>query len=199
MIPFSPAYFSSFILNTTSWDPATLTTALIKKADELNRGEIDVTDPDISPFARRGGKLLQYAGWSDPGIPAGDSIYYYSRVAEYLALNSTLNIDDHYRLWLVPGMAHCHSGKGANAFGGSAQAGQGMPAPCAASSHHILLAAVDWVEHGKTPSEIVATKWRDNDASKGEIEFQRRLCMYPLRSVYGGGDPASADSFSCQA
>ena len=32
------------------------------------------TSPDLSAFKARGGKLIQYHGWSDPAIPALDSI-----------------------------------------------------------------------------------------------------------------------------
>ena len=37
-------------------------------------------DADLRPFAKSGGKLLMYHGWSDPGISALGTLDYYERV-----------------------------------------------------------------------------------------------------------------------
>jgi feruloyl esterase len=50
---------------------------------------------------------------------------------------------------------------------------------------------VDWVEHGKAPSRVIASK-----SDGGKIELTRPLFLYPTTAVYkGSGDPNSADSF----
>lgn len=146
-------------------------------SDSLDPGALNAVDPNITAFAKKGGKLVHYFGWGDQNIPGGDSIHYHSQAAQHLRqTTSDLSVDDMYRLFPVPGMAHCHGGEGASAFGAAGQTAEGMPPSCSASTHDILLATVDWVEQGKAPVDIVATKWRENDAAKG-VEFQRRLCM----------------------
>ena len=44
--------------------------------------DLDASDANLTPFERRGGKLLQYHGWSDPQIPAMHSVNYYNSVVE---------------------------------------------------------------------------------------------------------------------
>lgn len=64
--------------------------------------------------------------------------------------------------------------------------------------HDILLALMDWVENGNAPTQIIATKWR-NDTLQDSVLRQRPLCMYPKQAKYkGSGDPDDASSWECQ-
>jgi len=55
------------------------------------------------------------------------------------------------------------------------------------------------VEKGIPPSAIVATKFVDDDPSKG-VKFTRPLCPYPqVAKLKGAGDPNDADNFVCAA
>src|SRR5687767_11344757 len=47
-----------------------------------NAGFIEATDPDLSRFKARGGKLLLYHGWADPGPAPENTINYYSNVVK---------------------------------------------------------------------------------------------------------------------
>src|ERR1700752_662064 len=65
-----------------------------------------VTDPDLSAFKSRGGKLLMYHGWNGGG-PGGaisplNSVDYYSSVLAKMGPHQ----DDWLRLFMVPGMDH---------------------------------------------------------------------------------------------
>jgi len=94
---------------------------------------------------------------------------------------------------MVPGMAHCSGGAGANAFGNNIS----NNAPVMDPEHDLLKALEDWVENGVAPNQIIATKYVNDTAADG-IAFQRPLCPYPERVTYNGkGDPTQASSFRC--
>ena len=49
-----------------------------------NASFIESTDPDLAKFKARGGKLLLWHGWADPGPSPQNTINYYSEVAKTL-------------------------------------------------------------------------------------------------------------------
>jgi feruloyl esterase len=126
----------------------------------------------LLPFFSRGGKLVQYHGWSDPQISPLNSVAYYD------ALRSTLgaeSLDASYRLFMAPGMGHCRGGEGPNAF-------------------DALGAVVGWVERGEVPNQIIASH-----ASRGVIDRTRPLCPYPQVAAYAGrGSSDDAANFVCR-
>lgn len=90
-------------------------------------------------------------------------------------------------------MYHCNGGIGANAFGGQGQRAPGTP-PLSVDPKHdgklfwarggqqldlcalaVLAAMVDWVENGKAPTDIIAAKYSNNNATQG-VQFTRKLC-----------------------
>ncbi|HVN99589.1 MAG TPA: tannase/feruloyl esterase family alpha/beta hydrolase [Steroidobacteraceae bacterium] len=141
---------------------------------------IDAVDPDLRPFAQRGGRLIHYHGYSDPDIPPRASIDYHDRVVALAgARGEATRVDGYYRLFMVPGMGHCGGGPGPNRFD--------------------MLAALErWVEQGAAPERIVATKFRDDDAQRGVLRT-RPLCPYPRVARYRGrGSTDEARSFECR-
>lgn len=92
----------------------------------------------------------------------------------YDLIRSTLKmptLDDFYRLFLIPGMGHCSGGLGPTSFG------QGPNTNPNNTQHNILLALVDWVEHGHAPATITGS---------GANNTMRVHCRYPMRSVFDG-------------
>ena len=97
------------------WDYRTLDfdrgTAL---ADKIENGAINAMDPNLKRFFGRGGKLIHYHGWSDPQIMPMSSVTYFKNVLE--TMGGAGKVKDSYRLFMVPGMAHCGGGDGTSTF-----------------------------------------------------------------------------------
>lgn len=70
-------------------------------------GILDAVDPDLTPFKRHGGKLIQWHGWNDPAIPPLGSVRYHDEVGAKMG-----RTDDFYRLYMIPGVLHCRGGNG---------------------------------------------------------------------------------------
>ncbi len=95
---------------------------------------------------------------------------------------------DFYRLFMVPGMGHCGGGPGPNQFGGS-----GADAPIVDADHDLLSALENWVEKGKAPEHVIASK-----LDKGKVVRTRPLCAYPKEARYtGAGSTDDAANFQC--
>jgi feruloyl esterase len=73
-----------------------------------NGGFIEANDPDLTKFKARGGKLLLYHGWADPGPAPENTINYYEAVNKKLGGPQS----DWMRLFLMPGVGHCGGGVG---------------------------------------------------------------------------------------
>ncbi|TKA57941.1 hypothetical protein B0A53_00343 [Rhodotorula sp. CCFEE 5036] len=172
---------------------------LYKVGIDTNPGQTTAADPNIEPFLKHG-KLLTYVGLADAGIPPGTTLHYREEV--YKALGYPDNLDDSFRTFTVPGMAHCAGGPGPNSFGGPWQRqdvlGGGAQSLTFDKQHDMLLAMIDWVENGNAPDEIIAVKYRNDNKSEG-VAFTRPLCPYPKFARYIGGDNTQASSFKCAA
>lgn len=103
----------------------------------------DFAVPNLARFAAKGGRVLSYFGEADAVLPVG------AAVAEARAIGAG---PDFYRLFLVPGMAHCQGGAAPHAFG------QSLPAPARRDdpAHDIRRALEAWVEQGRSPERLIA-------------------------------------------
>jgi hypothetical protein len=197
---FGNGFFADFVFQNPSFDFHTFNfTSDLALADNGVGKIVNSIDPDLRPFKRHGAKMIHYVGWADSAIAPMNSVNYYNEARDVLrgeARNDqdggTLEeIQEFYRLFMVPGMAHCGGGDGPNAFG------NGVNAPVIDADHDLLKALEQWVEHGVAPEKIVATHYINNNADAG-IQFQRPLCPFPQVAEYRGvGDPTSAASFKC--
>jgi len=137
--------------------------------------EIDATNPDLSAFQRRGGKLIVWYGASDNCVSYRRTAQYLQSVAAKLGERQTTQF---IRFYLSPAMGHEMAGPGE----GSAP---------------LLTALEQWVEQGKAPADALEFKLDDKPDRKGAT---RPLCQYPKFPRYkGSGDPNSARSFFCAA
>lgn len=135
---------------------------------------INVENPDIRPFIRRGGKLIIYQGWDDPAITPGMTLDYYNAIRRKIGGKTT---DRHVRLFMVPGMAHCGGGPGATSFDMQQELEQ-------------------WDASGAAPTRIPAFR---PDLTAGEQPLSRPLCAWPSTARYNGsGSIRDATNFSCR-
>jgi feruloyl esterase len=165
--------FRYVVFRNPNWEPSSLNfDGHYALTAESEFQVLDADNPDLTPFFERGGKLLMYHGWSDPGIPARTSVSYHERVRSTTGSAA----DDALRLFMVPGMGHCGGGQGVNTFD--------------------MVAALDgWVTTGTAPATIPASRVRD-----GNVERTRPLCAYPQFAAYkGSGSLDDAASFECRA
>ena len=192
-------YFRDLVFEKPGWDFRTVSVEkAIEMSDRKTSRIIDATDPDLRRFKASGGKLVVYAGWSDPVVPGTELTNYYDAMVAKMGLPET---ESFVRLYMVPGMYHSFLGPGANFFGqvelSSFGGRSGASAPLD-PQHNILTALEEWVEQGTAPDEIIATKYvNDLDHSLG-VKMTRPLCPYPRFVKYkGSGDTNDAANFIC--
>jgi len=193
-------YYQFMVLNDTTFTQDQLNFSIIQLGDQIDPGTQNAINPNLTAFSSppHNGKILQYVGWGDQLISPGNSFHFFETVHAFTQAHTETDVNDFYRLFTVPGMAHCQGGFSANAFGGSGQAAAGMPPASLDPAHNILAAMVQWVENGVAPASksITATAWKGNNATMG-MEFTRPLCQYPENLVFKGGNPNDAKSFDC--
>ena len=132
----------------------------VVRGDQPENLIMNATDPNMKAFFAHGGKLLLYHGWSDPNVPAVNTIKYYNSVVENLG--GAAKASSSVRLFMAPGMGHCGGGEGPNVFD--------------------KMAALErWVEQGKAPDALIATHSTD-----GKVDRSRPLCPYPQVAKYKG-------------
>jgi hypothetical protein len=130
----------------------------------------DAKDADLSAFRKSGGKLLMTYGWADQILQPKMGVKYYEEVVAKNGRSTT----DFVRLFMMPGVAHCGGGIG----------------PDRVDS---VTAVIDWVEKGKAPDSLLASKVTDNKVTR-----TRPLCPYPQVARYKGqGSIDDAANFSC--
>jgi feruloyl esterase len=100
---------------------------------------INATDPDLSAFAARGGKIIMTSGLEDQTIPFAPAIDHYEEAAK--TAGGMKRLKTFFRMFLVPGCAHGNIGR---AFPSCPAAG-------------IKQALVDWVEKGIAPEHLRCT------------------------------------------
>ena len=123
-------------------------------------------------FFAQGGKLLIYHGYDDLIISPYSSIWFYEDLA---GKNGGYDkLQEHARLFMVPGMLHCVGGSGPNTF-------------------DTLSALEKWVEKGIAPDAISATHSTNN-----VIDRSMPLCKFPEQAHYkGSGDVTDSSNWNC--
>ncbi len=177
--PFTIDWLRYFITQNPQYDWTTMTPAAYQAYWDQSYEEYDTVigtdNADLSAFRDRGGKAIIWHGWADQLIPTEGSIDYYTRVQKQMG--GPKKTEEFARFFLAPGVSHCAGGPGPQPTG-------------------VLDALVTWVEHGKAPETLTATR-RDRT---GAVTRSRPLCQYPLVAKYkGSGSTDDAKNFTCSA
>jgi feruloyl esterase len=131
----------------------------------------------LGAFRVRGGKLLQYHGWGDQVVPPRRSIAYHEGVQAKMGDTSDFGL-----------LSPPHGARDAPCGGG--------PGPNEVAT---LKAIVAWVEQGRAPDRVLATKYTDDDPDK-PIVRTGPLCPYPQRAAWDGkGNRDRAKSYRCRS
>lgn len=143
-------------------------------------GVLNAINPDLRDFENKGGKLLMYHGWNDPGVMPQQTIDYYNSVIAYRekamgSLDAYLETAEYARLFMMPGMGHCRGGAGPDEV-------------------DFMSAIVDWVENDDAPEKLISSK-----TIEGKETMSRPICPVPEMAVYDGrGDTNKASNFDCR-
>ncbi|MGA3194398.1 MAG: tannase/feruloyl esterase family alpha/beta hydrolase [Terriglobales bacterium] len=190
---FSTAFYAGFVFENPKWKFTDLNFDKdIATAEEKVGAALNAADPDLAPFQSHGGKMIHYHGWNDGSPSPLHSVNYYDHVAE--KMGGFRKTQQFYRLYMAPGMMHCGAGEGPNIFGNPLDF-----SPASDPDHNIFLALQRWVEEGVSPDKIIATKYHEDDPTKG-VEMTRPLCPYPQQAKWTGkGASSDAGNWVCRA
>jgi tannase len=130
---------------------------------------LQTTWPDLTPYQKAGGKVLHFHGEQDSSVPTASSVRYYESVREIMYSNLTYNesvqaMDDWYKLFLIPGAAHCAPND---------------DEPNAVFPQTNFAVMIDWVENGVEPVTLNGTIL--SGADQGETG---EICGWPLRPLW---------------
>ncbi len=189
MFAFGTGFFKNMVFDDASWDFHTFSVDRDTKiADDKMAQRLNATNPDLTAFKKRGGKLIMYHGWSDAAIPPVNAINYYQSVVSKMGSKDS---NTFVRLFMVPGMQHCAGGPGPSDFGQLSVA-QGDP------QHDVSAALEQWVEKGTAPEQIIAKKYKIPSNPRSGVERTRPLCAYPKVARWNGqGSTDDAANFAC--
>ncbi|EIG59676.1 tannase/feruloyl esterase family alpha/beta hydrolase [Bradyrhizobium sp. WSM1253] len=134
---------------------------------------MDSTDPDLSRFRARGGRLIMLEHMADYAQSPYAGIRYFENVERKLGKAETAEFA---RLYTAPGVDHVGSGAPANV--------------------DMLSALVDWVEKGKAPGDLEVAEQKVEAPSFATLRALP-LCRWPAWPHYKSGPLTEASSFMC--
>jgi hypothetical protein len=180
--PFSIStdWISIYLMRDADFDPTTLNRTnfrtLFRRSKHIYDSIMGTNSADLTEFRDAGGKLLSWHSLSDQLLFPQGTANYAERVRAFDPRHA-----EYYRYFEAPGLTHCGAGSGW--YPGDA-----------------LAQLVEWVEHGSAPDTLDAKAVPDLWGIPGGAKTLRsaRLCLFPKKMVYMGGDADLAESFECQ-
>lgn len=122
---------------------------------------LNAENPDLSPFEKRGGKLIMISGSADSCVPYHASLDYYERVIEHFG--SLEKVTSFLKFYIVPGMSH-------------------GPGPGINKLPDMLGLVMNWREKGEAPHTLSAQRVID-----GKTDLDMPLYPYPEKTTWEAG------------
>jgi hypothetical protein len=141
---------------------------------------LDMSNPDLSAFARRGGKLIMTESTGDYIVSPYGVFDYYDAVTRRMGAVRTAQFS---RMYVTPGGNHS----------GSVTTIDHTPAPDKAD---FLEALDNWVEKGIAPGDLMAASY--TSGANPQVVATRPICRYPTYPHFNGGDWKRGRNFTCR-
>lgn len=133
---------------------------------------MDATNPDLSAFHARGGKLILLENMADYAQSPYAGIAYHQTVVQRMGADTVRRF---FRLYTAPGVDHVGAGAPGNA--------------------ELFPALVAWVEQGREPAGLQLVE--QETKAPFSVTRARPLCEWPTWPRFRGGDANAAASFTC--
>lgn len=144
---------------------------------------MDSTNPDLSAFFARGGKIILRENAADRAQSALMGFEYHQAVVATLGPAA---VDRSMRLYVSPASTHT---------GNARSVTDRRPVPTMAD----LLDPLDrWVDEGRAPPDAIVQVVRDA-LPPFALQASRPMCRYPQYPHHVGGDGLRAESYACRA
>jgi len=152
---------------------------------ERRRGELsavlDSTNPDLTAFQKRGGKMIVAIGTNDTLASPGAQLDYYQAVLDRMG---RANVDLFARFFVMPQTGHGLTGTNYGVDGD----GRAIPSLPIPNGYDQIGLLIDWVENNVVPGMSVTVT---------ADERSLPLCSYPAYPRFRGGNPVLAGSYEC--
>ena len=175
---------TGFVMQDLAANPIDLDEKKYRARLELISGWLDSTNPDLSAFNKRGGKLLVTVGTDDTTASSGEQLRYYQTVIDRMGRKT---VDSFARLYVIPQGGHGLSGRAAPINGDGKLTAELLQVASSADRFAMLQ---NWVEKGTAPG-------RSEPVTAGARSMP--MCSYPQYPRYNGGDINQASSYACTA
>lgn len=144
---------------------------------------IDATNPDLSAFRKRGGRLILKVNTTDYGVNPRSAMDYYDKVVDTMGRET---VDEFVRFYVAVGLFHNRN------IGRHPLTDELVPGYV-----DFISMLDDWVEHGKAPDTTQILS--DMDTTEPfAVNATFPMCHYPMYPRYNGsGNPKDAASYAC--
>jgi hypothetical protein len=159
-----------------------------KRREEISKW-LDATNPDLSAFYKRGGKMIITIGLMDNLASNGAQLDYYQSLIDKMGRNK---VDEFARLFVVPQGGHGLSGKGYPVNGeGKPVEVRNIPGPNGNDNIDLL---VTWVEKKQSPPKTLVVDEKGRLGTDTNVKGYL-LCSYPNYPKYVSGPADQVSSF----
>ncbi|MGA2853521.1 MAG: tannase/feruloyl esterase family alpha/beta hydrolase [Verrucomicrobiota bacterium] len=153
-----------------------------KRREEISAW-LDSTDPDLSAFYKRGGKMIVTIGTDDTLASPGSQLDYFQSVLDKLGREQ---VDAFARFYVIPQVGHGLSGRSSGTTGD----GKSVSSFAIPNQYDKTALITAWVEGNEAPGKTLVV-------TAGGRSLP--LCSYPNYPRYKGGPPESAASYESSA